>query len=109
MKINLYTDPKRKPDRRGHAVVLMRCEPNCLMFMNSWGQSWGDRGFFRIKNAKVLDMEFFDVYWRDDDLLPIEKEAFKQKGTDIAKEISQDLTSIYNLDYECPKRRVLQR
>ena len=53
-----YTDPKRKPDPGGHAVVLVRCEPNCLMFMNSWGQKWGDRGFFCIKNAKVLQKKF---------------------------------------------------
>jgi len=99
-----YTDPKRKPDPGGHVVVLMRCEPNCLMFMNSWGDEWGDRGFFRIKNAEVLPkMRFFDVYWEEYDLLPSEIQAFKQEGTDVAKNISQDLTSVYNLDYKCPK------
>ena len=102
--ILIYVDPKRRPDSQGHAVVLIRCEPDCLVFMNSWGQRWGDRGFFRIRNAEVLpNMRFFDVYWKESDLWPSEKEAFKQKGTDIAKEISQDLVTIYNLDYECPE------
>ena len=74
------------------------------MFMNSWGQRWGDGGFFRIKDAGVLPkMKFFDIYWEECDLYPSEKKAFMQKGTDIAKEISQDLVTIYNLDYECPK------
>lgn len=85
-------------------MVLVRCEPNCLIFMNSWGQKWGDGGFFRVKNAQVLpDMKFFDVYWNECDLKPSEIEAFKQKGTDVAKDITQDLMSVYNLDYECPK------
>lgn len=75
--------------------------------MNSWGDKWGDKGFFRIKNAKVLPkMKFFDVYWKEDELTPAEKEAFKQKGTKKAKEISQDLTSLYDLDYECPKCKI---
>ena len=104
MYFNCYTDPNRTPDPAGHAVVLVRCEPDCLIFMNSWGQKWGDRGFFRIKNAEVLpNMRFFDIFWKECDLQPREKEAFKQKGTDIAKDISQDLVTIYNLDYECPK------
>ncbi len=35
----------------GHAVVLIRCSPAYLLFMNSWGQAWGDGGFFRVKDA----------------------------------------------------------
>ena len=45
-----------------HAVVLIRCHPNCLVFMNSWGEVFGDGGFFRVENEKALhNMEFFDV------------------------------------------------
>ena len=101
--IYYYADPKRKPDPGGHAVVLIKCKPNCLIFMNSWGMKWGDGGFFRVKDAQVLpNMKFYNVFWEKHNLLPSEIEAFKQKGTDTAKEISQDLTSVYNLDYECP-------
>lgn len=72
--------------------------------MNSWGQDWGDGGFFRIQNASVLrEMKFFDVYWDEDNLYPSEKEAFKRKGADEAKNISQTFSSINELDYECPK------
>ena len=78
--------------------------------MNSWGQKWGDNGFFRIKNAQVLPyMRFFDVYWNEGDLRPSEIEAFRQKGTDVAKDITQDLISVYNLDYECPKCKSASR
>ena len=99
-----YADPKRKLDPRGHAVVLVTCEPNCLIFMNSWGDKWGDHGFFHVKNAQVLpNMRFFDVYWKEHELRQSEKEAFRQKGPNKAKEISQDLISFYNQDYECPR------
>ena len=88
----------------GHAVVLVRCEPSCLKFMNSWGQKWGDGGFFRIQNSDVLhEMKFFDVFWKEDDLYPSEKEAFRRKGVNKAESISQTFSSLNELDYECPK------
>ena len=72
--------------------------------MNSWGQHWGDAGFFRIQNASVLpEMQFFDVYWNEDDLHLSEKEAFKNKGVHVASKISQTFSSINELDYECPE------
>lgn len=72
--------------------------------MNSWGDQWGDGGFFHIQNASVLpEMEFFDVYWDEDDLYDSEKEAFRRRGTDKAKELTQTFSSINELDYECPK------
>ena len=84
----------------GHAVVLVRCEPSCLKFMNSWGQDWGDGGFFRIENSKVLPkMKFYDV----DVLIPNKKEDLRRKGIDKAKEVSQTFSSINELDYECPE------
>ena len=90
----------------GHAVVLVRCEPSCLKFMNSWGQDWGDGGFFRIENSKVFpDMKFYDV----DVLTPSKKETLTRKGTDEAKKISQTFSSINELDYECPECQQVSR
>ena len=67
----------------GHAVVLIRCHPNCLVFMNSWGQKFADGGLFRVQDEKVLhNMQFFDIYWEEDDLTTSEKEAFDKKGVD---------------------------
>lgn len=100
----LIVDPRSYGHPMGHAVVLVRCEPYCLKFMNSWGQDRGDGGFFCVQNATVLPkMEFFDVYWDEDDLYPSEKEAFIWRGADEAKWISQTFSSLNELDYECPK------
>ena len=64
----------------GHAVVLIRCHPNCLVFMNSWGQEFADGGFFQVQDEKVLhNMEFFDIYWEEDDLTPSEKKLLTKR------------------------------
>ena len=87
----------------GHAVVLIRCHPNCLVFMNSWGQAFGDGGLFRVENEKVLhNMEFFDVYWDEDDLTPSEKVAVDKKGVDEWKKFLKKFKSIQDLPYVCP-------
>ena len=40
-----------------------------MKFLNSWGADWGDGGMFSIKNEKVLtNMEFYDIFWLEDDL-----------------------------------------
>ena len=86
--------------------MLVRCSPQCLVFMNSWGQGWGDGGFFRVEDAKVLDnMTFYDVYWTLTDLKQSEKEAYRQEGLKKAKELGEKFPSIYNLLFECPKCR----
>ena len=88
---------------RGHAVVLIRCHPNCLVFMNSWGEKFADVGLFRVHDDQVLhDMEFFDVYWKKEDLTQSEKEAFEEKGTDEWKKINEKFKSIQELLYKCP-------
>ena len=87
----------------GHAVVLIRCHPNCLVFMNSWGQNFGDGGFFRVRDEKVLhNMVFFDIYWEEEDLTSSEKRAFESKGVDEWKEYLKKFKSIQKLSYSCP-------
>lgn len=60
----------------GHAVVLIDIAPNYLQFLNSWDTTFADKGKFKVKNAEVLELEFFDVFWTLDDLTASEKAAF---------------------------------
>ena len=84
-----------------HAVVLVGCGPNYLKFMNSWGQNWGDGGFFRIKDAKVLPcMEFYDVCCN---ILDSEIETFKMRNACEVTEYLKDIESISQQIYRCPK------
>ena len=46
--------------RGGHAVVLIRCGPRSLTFLNSWGTEFGEYGFFSVENADVLGVTFYD-------------------------------------------------
>jgi hypothetical protein len=62
----------------GHAVVLIKCDPESLWLMNSWGPGFADRGFFRVQNQSVLNLGFFDIYWTLNDLKHSEIEAFNQ-------------------------------
>ena len=88
----------------GHAVVLIRCDPDCLTFMNSWGTDWADGGFFRVKDQSVLnEMEFYDVYWTEDDLTDSEKQAYKIEGTRKAKQILEEFPSLKDVYVQCPK------
>ena len=88
----------------GHAVVLIKCEPTSLIFMNSWGTDFADGGFFRVRNQAVLDLQFYDVYWTLSDLRPSEITAFtttsNQKGEDMLRNLP---SSVKNLPYECPR------
>ena len=94
--------PTTKPG--GHAVVLIRCDPDCLTFMNSWGTEFADEGFFRVEDQSVLnDMKFYDVYWTLDDLTSGEKRAYKIEGTKKAKEVLEKFPSLKDVIYKCPK------
>eukprot|EP01083_Nonionella_stella_P100328 282830_1 len=87
-----------------HAVVLIRCQRNCLVFMNSWGTDWADNGFFRIQNTDVLrKMRFFDVYWTLDDLSDDQKSVYHEyckDKTDLL--VAYVPASCYQASYECP-------
>ena len=85
-------------------MVLIRCDPECLTFMNSWGQDFADGGFFRVKDQTVLnDMRFFDVYWTLNDLTPGEKQAYEREGARRGQELLETFPSLQSLSYECPK------
>ncbi|KAJ4027617.1 hypothetical protein NW753_014483 [Fusarium oxysporum] len=63
---------RRGKDGGGHAVVLTRCDPQSLTFINSWGSDWGNNGSFSVENARVLELDldnglniptrFYDIY-----------------------------------------------
>ena len=61
----------------GHAVVLMSYDSKGMRFLNSWGEGWADSGFFKVKDASVLGLQFLDVYWTLNDLKHSEKEAYE--------------------------------
>ena len=85
-------------------MVLIRCHPHCLVFMNSWGQDFADGGFFRVQNGKVLhDMQFYDVYWEEENLTSSEKGAFERMAFDKVKGLFTKFKSLQELSYVCPR------
>ena len=91
------------PPTSGHAVVLTSYNNKCLIFMNSWGQKWGDKGFFRVQNAELLQLEFFDVYWTSDDLSEGEIKYYDNYGSEVAKMLMKLLKGLQKAEYTCPE------
>jgi DNA-directed RNA polymerase subunit RPC12/RpoP len=87
----------------GNAVVLTSYNSKCLTLMNSWGSSWGDMGFFRVKNAEVLRLEFIDVFWTLNDLTKGEKAYHKEHGSKVAGKLMASLKGLQKTEYKCPK------
>lgn len=87
----------------GHAVVLTSYQIKSLFFMNSWGWEWGDNGFFRVANSKVLNCEFYDVYWTLNDLSHAEKEEYKRFGQSVALNLVGRFQSLQTAFINCPK------
>ena len=98
-------DVRKSPARRkkGHAVVLTSYNSKCLIFMNSWGQKWGDKGFFRVQNAEMLQLKFFDVYWTLNDLSEGEKEYYNKHGSEVATKLMNSLKGLQKAEYTCPE------
>lgn len=100
------------PPVAGHAVVLVRCHPRSLTFLNSWGPGWGDNGSFRVENASVLEVEyaqggspvrFYDIFWLEQDLSLVEQEAYYQEvELNLHQHITQHHPSILKLHSRCP-------
>ena len=67
----------------GHAVVLISAKDGYLRFLNSWGENFGDHGFFSIDNPSTLrNMEYYEVYIDENDLTQKERnkhEKFKKE------------------------------
>ena len=68
----------------GHAVVLVGAS-GPLKFLNSWGENWGDSGFFKIDNSKIFKtMKFYKIYWDQADLNLNEIEKNKKARKDLS-------------------------
>ena len=94
--------PPKTPDF-GHAVVLTSFDSECLRLLNSWGEDWGDMGFFRVQKADVLGLQFIDVYWTEDDLRDEEKAYLKKFGSINAGILMELLPSLKGAKYTCPE------
>jgi hypothetical protein len=91
------------PPTSGHAVVLTSYNSKCLTFMNSWGHKWADNGFFRVHNAEVLQLEFFDIYWTLSDLTEGEEKCYYQHGSEVAAKLVNSLKGLQKAEYICPE------
>ena len=87
----------------GHAVVLTSFDSECLRLLNSYGEDWGDMGFFRVQEADLLGLQFIDVYWKEDDLKEEEIIYFKKHGPTLARQLMEKLPSLKRAEYTCPK------
>ncbi|VDI23940.1 Hypothetical predicted protein [Mytilus galloprovincialis] len=87
----------------GHAVVLTSVNSECFLFMNSWGEMFGDKGFFRIQNQNVFEFKFYDVYWTDNDLQQQERQAYEQHGIRTAQKLVKELRGLNSASFTCPK------
>lgn len=102
------------PDGGGHAVVLARCDPHSLTFLNSWGHQWGNNGSFSIENPAVLELKgasewarmcFYDVYWFESELTARERQAYDTKVNDTLRARAAQHPSILELEVQCPHCR----
>ena len=76
----------------GHAVVLTEIEENCLKFLNSWGDSFGDKGYFRIENENVINFKYMDIFWYESDLTQEERDNYNNNYLSFIKQASNYLS-----------------
>ena len=82
---------KDKPG--GHAAVFISIEKDCLKFLNSSGEKFGDKGYFRIKDENLLDhLEFMDIYWDELDLTKEEIEKYNNNYLSFINQVSKYLS-----------------
>lgn len=120
MPIGVLTSAAMQPHRQGedgggHAVVMTRCDPQSLSFLNSWGSQWGNNGSFSIENAHVLELEphdqdtvpvrFYDIYWFESDLTPAERAAYHRRVDNTVQRHAQQHSSVFSLEAMCPHCR----
>lgn len=103
-------EPEPKDKLEGHAVVLIRCSPDKLTFLNSWGSYWSDNGFFHAKSGDIFERSaFYDIFWYESDLSEEEKNAWKNHSKEVEDTfngiLNEDVlrNTIYEELVKCPK------
>ena len=86
----------------GHAVVVTSYTSNCLVLMNSWGDQWADKGFFRVEYTDVLGLEFMDVFWTESNLSLRERHYYKTHGSEVARSLVEKLRGLQVQKFKCP-------
>ena len=101
-EIDIAARPPNTPTI-GHAVVFTSFDSQSLRLLNSWGEIWGNMGFFRVQNADVLGLEFIDVFWETEDLTEEERTYYEKHGSDVARTLINSLLSLQRAEFKCPK------
>lgn len=52
-----------EPALGGHAVLMTGYTPEHVIVRNSWGQEWGDNGYFRMAWDYILDQDMTSDMW----------------------------------------------
>lgn len=108
---DLMVSHRSLPDDGGHAVIMTRCDPQSLTFLNLWGKNWGNNGSFSIEDHTVLELDdpaeaakvrFYDVYWRQDDLSVVEQKAYDDHVNEILHTCVGQYPAILDLEVQCP-------
>ena len=89
----IINEPFDYPDQQdgGHAVVLTHISKDYLKLLNSWGINWGDNGYFKVKNADVLNIKFREIFWGKNDLSRDEINYYNYYMNILENEIKQSL------------------
>ena len=107
-EIDLTARPPDSPTR-GHSFVLTSFDSESLRLLNSWGEDWGDKGFFRVQSADVLGLTFIDVYWTEKDLTEEEQNYFVKHESADARKLMTSLASLKRAEYTCPMAECSKR
>ncbi|CAO2657759.1 Nn.00g038850.m01.CDS01 [Neocucurbitaria sp. VM-36] len=98
-------------DGGGHAVVMVKCNPSSLTFLNSWGSDWGDNGSFQVENASTLEVKgapdwarirLYDIYWYEIDLTIKERQAYSAHIDEKVRSRATRHPSVFELEVQCP-------
>ena len=89
----------------GHAVILTDIdEEDNFLLLNSWGESWGNKGYFKAKKDCFKEFSIYAIYFTEKLLKEEEKKAWNKFKISI-KQTLLDLKKKINNKYciICPK------